>query len=177
MVRCFWCPSCNQWGRRFQYGCRKCRIGEFKHSKCGRWVTAQYGFCPKCYPERLEPKPRKVFNKRDKEKEKEKEIMSRMSRGWRTDTRYVFTDKPTMPKGWKPPEYTISMSNSSIPKPQQEYTISIDEPEPEPKKEQQPEQAYTISVSVDDETKTKHILCLTEDFSVKNEKYTYVDSF
>jgi len=72
----------------------------FKHSKCGRIVTAQYGFCPICYKDRLEPKPRKVLNKRDKEKEKEKEIMSRMSRGWRTDTRYVFTDKPTMPKGW-----------------------------------------------------------------------------
>ena len=100
MVRCWYCPGCNEYGQRFQYGCRKCKRGQFKHRKCGRWVTAQYGFCPICYKDRPEPKARKVFNKRDKEKEKEKEIMSRMSRGWRTDTRYVFTDKPTMPKGW-----------------------------------------------------------------------------
>jgi hypothetical protein len=79
-------------GQRFIHGCRKCRRGEFKHSKCGRWVTAQYGFCPKCYPERLLPKPR--IKKLSKPK-------GTMPKGYGQDTRYVFTDKPTMPKGWE----------------------------------------------------------------------------
>ena len=89
MVRCWYCPVCNEWGQRFQYGCRKCKRGQFKHRKCGRWVTAQYGFCPICYKDRLERKPRiKALNKPVK------------------DTRYVFTDKPTMPKGWEQIEDT-----------------------------------------------------------------------
>jgi len=58
MVRCWYCPGCNEWGQRFQYGCRKCKRGQFKHRKCGNWVTAQYGFCPICYKGRLERKPK-----------------------------------------------------------------------------------------------------------------------
>jgi len=53
MPHVFYCPGCNEWGQRFEYGCRKCKRGQFKHRKCGNWVTAQYGFCPRCYPERL----------------------------------------------------------------------------------------------------------------------------
>jgi hypothetical protein len=54
MVRVFYCAGCNEWGQRFRDGCRKCRRGYFKHGKCGNLVTAQYGFCPRCYPKRLE---------------------------------------------------------------------------------------------------------------------------
>ena len=97
MVRCWYCPGCNEWGQRFRDGCRKCRIGSFKHSKCGRIVISQYGFCPICYPDRLERLEQKTIKKLSKQKPK-----GTMPKGYGQDTRYVFTDKPTMPKGWVP---------------------------------------------------------------------------
>jgi hypothetical protein len=95
-MACQYVRICHQWGQRFQYGCRKCKIGQFKHRKCGRWVTAQYGFCPICYKdrqERLQRKPK--IKKLSKPK-------GTMPKGYGQNTRYVFTDKPTMPKGWIP---------------------------------------------------------------------------
>lgn len=66
--------------------------GQFKHRKCGNWVTAQYGFCPICYKDRLERKQR--INKLSKPK-------GIMPKGYGQDTGYVFTDKLTKPKGWE----------------------------------------------------------------------------
>ena len=96
MVRCWYCPGCHEWGQRFQYGCRKCKRGQFKHRKCGRWITAQYGFCPICYKDRLERLERKPKIK------KLSKPQGTMPKGYGQDTRYVFTVKPTMPKGWIP---------------------------------------------------------------------------
>lgn len=60
------------------------------------WVTAQYGSCPICYKDRLErlerkPKIKKLSNPK-----------GTMPKGYGQDTRYVFPDKPTMPKGRMP---------------------------------------------------------------------------
>jgi hypothetical protein len=101
MPHVFYCSSCGEWGRRFNYGCRKCRIGMFKHSKCGCIVTSQYGFCPECYPERLDkllkPKPKKVKKYKNGDK-------PTMPCSYEERFKWIPSDKPTLPAQYISPQ-------------------------------------------------------------------------